>query len=232
MAKQRGPDGVPIDVPTTVNKEAGSVPSPHSPAAPDVPTEPMSPEIPPRPASGGSLFLDDPPTAPPKRVSPSSTEPTIERTQEPVGDPATQIAGGRKSGNKPVVGALAQSQAPAQEGMANPVVGWLVVIDGPGKGNFLKLGFGQNSIGRASTERVCIDFGDSEISRANHATVTYDPRGNRFYIQQGSGTNLAYLNDSPILSPTVLEPSSEVSLGQTKLRFAAFCDDQFTWDEE
>ncbi|MAM71483.1 MAG: hypothetical protein CMP91_10110 [Gammaproteobacteria bacterium] len=116
--------------------------------------------------------------------------------------------------------------------MADPVVGWLVVIDGPGKGNYLKLGNGQNSIGRGPTERVKLDFGDEQISRANHAILTFDPRGLSFYIQQGSGTNLAYLNNSPVLAPAQLSPGSRITLGETTLLFVPLCGENFTWDEE
>ncbi|PCJ41855.1 MAG: hypothetical protein COA71_02695 [SAR86 cluster bacterium] len=116
--------------------------------------------------------------------------------------------------------------------MADPVVGWLVVVDGPGKGNYLKLGNGQNSIGRGNSERIKLDFGDDQISRANHAMLTFDPRGGGFYIQQGSGTNLAYLDNSPVLSPTKLSAGSRITLGDTTLMFAPLCGENFSWDEE
>ena len=43
---------------------------------------------------------------------------------------------------------------------APPVVGWVVVIDGPGKGRSRELTFGMNTIGRASGNRVVLDFGE------------------------------------------------------------------------
>lgn len=74
--------------------------------------------------------------------------------------------------------------------MDDPVVGWLVVVSGPGKDRALTLGYGTNSIGRGETDRVRIDFGDNQILRGGHSTVTYDPRGRTFYVQHGGGTNL------------------------------------------
>jgi hypothetical protein len=50
-----------------------------------------------------------------------------------------------------------------------PVVGWLVITSGPGRGQSLQLGYGMNSIGRNEAQRVSLDFGDEEISRENHA---------------------------------------------------------------
>ena len=91
--------------------------------------------------------------------------------------------------------------------------GWLVVLDGPGKGNIAVLGYGVNSIGRDPTERVPLDYGDAMISRTRHIVVTYDPRGRKFYVQHGSGANLSYLNDEPILAPTELERTPTFASG-------------------
>ena len=49
--------------------------------------------------------------------------------------------------------------------MDDPTVGWLVVVDGPGKGQVRRLGYGVNSLGRGGKSRVKLDFGD-ERSRA------------------------------------------------------------------
>ena len=86
--------------------------------------------------------------------------------------------------------------------MANPVVGWLVVIGGPGRGQVRPVGYGSNTLGRGEDSRVRLDFGDEQISREAHAVVTYDGRGRKFYLQHGGGTNLTYLGDEPVLVPT------------------------------
>lgn len=111
----------------------------------------------------------------------------------------------------------------------DPIVGWLVVVGGPGRGNSLKLGFGMNPIGRAPEERVSLDFGDEEISRTGHAVLTYDPKGNKFYIQHGGGVNLTYLGDNPVLHAQELSGRELISIGKTQLCFVPFCDSTFTW---
>lgn len=118
-----------------------------------------------------------------------------------------------------------------EDALNNPVVGWLVIIDGPGKGSSHQLGFGANPIGRAESERVSLDFGDSEISRHSHALLTYDPRGNTFYLQNGNSLNLTYLNDEPVLSPCILEAHSKIQLGKTTLCFIPLCTQKFNWQE-
>lgn len=118
----------------------------------------------------------------------------------------------------------------AQDGFnGEPVVGWLVIVDGPGKGQSIKLGFGMNSIGRGKEARVSLDFGDEEISRQDHASVTYDPKGNKFYLQHGGGINLTYLEDAPVLQPAELKGRETISIGHTKLIFIPFCGAHFVW---
>ncbi len=112
-----------------------------------------------------------------------------------------------------------------------PVVGWLVVVKGPGRGISRRLGMGQNSVGRGENVRVRINFGDNEISRSNHTAITYDPRGNSFHIQPGTGPNLTYLNDVPVLRPTTLSDRDSIAIGKTTLRFVALCGDRFNWSD-
>jgi hypothetical protein len=112
-----------------------------------------------------------------------------------------------------------------------PVVGWLVVIDGPGTGKSVNLGMGMNTIGRDAGNRVVLDFGDSQISRAKHATVTYDPRGRKFFIQHGESSNLTYVGELPVLSPVELKAGEMIRLGDTTvLKFIPLCGDDFNWD--
>lgn len=127
--------------------------------------------------------------------------------------------------------AAASADAGADDPMADPVVGWLVVIAGPGKGNYCRLGHGTNPIGRDAGSRVRLDFGDGLISRQAHASVTYDPRGRKYYLQHGGGTNLTYLGDEPVLVPTLLEPMQDFTVGATTLRFVPLCGDGFDWQD-
>ena len=136
----------------------------------------------------------------------------------------------------------AKGAAPGQESgrggpaeddpMADPPVGWLAIVHGPGKGRVATLGIGVNSIGRDRTERVSLDHGDAMISRTNHAAITYDPRGRKFYVQHGGGTNLTYVDDEPVLAPRELEPLAHVQMGNTVLRFVPLCGAGFAWDDE
>jgi hypothetical protein len=110
-----------------------------------------------------------------------------------------------------------------------PVVGWLVVINGPGRGESHSLSYGVNSIGRSVEERISLDYGDDEISREKHALLTYDPKGKKFYLQHGGGTNLTYIGIDPVLQTVELKGGEVISLGKTELSFVPFCGTHFDW---
>lgn len=115
---------------------------------------------------------------------------------------------------------------------ADPVVGWLVVLKGPGRGSFRPVFSGMNSIGRDPGQRISIDFGDDTISREDHAFITYDDEQRVFYVQHGGKSNLVRLNKAPVLTPTQLNPSDVVRIGKTSLRFVPLCGPDFGWDDE
>jgi FHA domain len=113
----------------------------------------------------------------------------------------------------------------------DPVVGWLVVERGPGKGSAMAVGMGMNSVGRGSDQRISIKFGDNTISSNKHFFVSYDPRSREFGVHRGDGANLTYLNGEPIYGSERLSSFAQIEVGATTLRFIALCGDEFSWDE-
>lgn len=112
----------------------------------------------------------------------------------------------------------------------DPVVGWLVIIEGPGKGRSLELGTGANTVGRNATQKIALDFGDHEIHREKHAIVVFDPRSKRFFLQGSpDARNLTYLGDDLVLVPTELKGGETIIVGRTQLRFVPFCGPHFGW---
>ena len=112
------------------------------------------------------------------------------------------------------------------------MVGWLVVIDGPGKGSMVCLGEQDNRVGRgggSDGSRVCLNFGDGGISRSNAFVLRYDPKKRRFKILPGEGANIVYLNDEDLDSPKALKPRDVIEVSETKLCFIPFCGEEFDW---
>jgi len=143
-------------------------------------------------------------------------------------DPKTRLFGShqqRAGHSEGEAGDIAPQRGPSSD----PVVGWVVIVDGPGKGVSLELGAGSNSIGRDANQKICIDFGDQEIHREKHAAIIYDPRSRRFFLQSGDTRNLTYLGDSVVLSSTELAGGEIIALGQTQLKFVPFCGKDFSW---
>lgn len=111
----------------------------------------------------------------------------------------------------------------------DPVVGWLVVIGGPGVGNSLIVRYGQNSIGRGENQRIVLDFGDQRISRETHAIIVYEDRSRRFFLRDTGQTNLVYHGDNVVLQPVELKDRDIITLGDTTLMFIAMCNENFDW---
>ncbi|MBR4018965.1 MAG: FHA domain-containing protein, partial [Clostridia bacterium] len=116
----------------------------------------------------------------------------------------------------------------ADEGI-NPVVGWLVCVEGPAKGNDYKIHAGYNYIGR-DTGDIAIK-GDQQISRQNHAMVAYDESDRAYYVGPSAGRNLIKVNGKTVLNPVELKSFDKISIGATKLVFVALCGEQFSWSE-
>lgn len=120
---------------------------------------------------------------------------------------------------------------PSIDQMHDPVVGWLAVVGGPGAGGFVRLGYGMNSIGRSDDQRCRLNFGDEQISRQNHANISYEPRERRFFLQHGGGQNLTYVNGSLVLQPVELSGGEMITLGGTTLRFVPLCGASFDYPD-
>lgn len=117
----------------------------------------------------------------------------------------------------------------SQPGEADPVVGILLVIKGPGRGRAVTLGQGVNELGRGEGQRARVDFGDDGISRERQAVVSYDPKERAFWLQPGSGPNLVYLGNDPVLAPMALANGDRITVSETRLLFRPLVGDDFDW---
>ncbi len=108
-------------------------------------------------------------------------------------------------------------------------VGWLVVTQGPGRGSSITLTEGLMQIGRNDDQAIQLDFGDTGISRSNHAVIAYDPEDRKCYLGHGGKANLVRLNGKPVLSTVALSNGDLIRISETSIRFMAFCDEGFDW---
>ncbi len=110
----------------------------------------------------------------------------------------------------------------------DPVVGWLVCIEGPEKGRDYRIRSERNFVGRDPRMDICIG-GDDAISRENHAVISFNPKKNSYLLMPGEGRGIIYLNEDEVATPTELEAYDSIEMGQTKLLFVPFCGERFKW---
>ncbi len=121
----------------------------------------------------------------------------------------------------------------AQPQMANPEqrfpVGWIAIVDGPGRGHAFALHSGATMVGRGEDQGIRLDFGDSSISRQNHAAIAYDNEQNSFFLGHGGKSNIIRLNDRPVLSTEEMSQGDLIRIGETTLRLVVLCGPDFNW---
>lgn len=233
---------------------AASQPAPAEPARslPDAPTrsvfadEPQDLAASPRDLGGGSMWdivndfgdMPRPPgtetDAPPRGATAfaepapadgaaAGPEPMVRRS----GRVKTRLLGiDHSNGSLEEIGARS-----AAKGLRFPV-GWIVVVDGPGRGHSFPLEPGVSQIGRGEDQTVSLDFGDSAISRHGHAMIAFDDEQRTFFLGHGGKSNLVRLNGKPVLSTEALRHGDRIRIGETTLMLVALCGPDFTWTDE
>jgi len=112
----------------------------------------------------------------------------------------------------------------------DPVVGWLVCIEGPEKGRDYRLLDRINTIGRGAENDVVLEM-EQSVSQKNHARLAYDAKHNNFQMIPGEGRNITYVNDAPLYVPQLLHAYDVIEFGETKLLFIPLCSEQFQWKQ-
>jgi hypothetical protein len=122
-----------------------------------------------------------------------------------------------------------ESTGQAKDRSDDPVVGWLVILAGPGRGSAVELGYGMNIVGRGETNRVSLDFGDEQISGEDHFRIAYDQVSRDFHLIPGKGSNLLYVNGKALLTPELLSAMTDIRVGATTMRFVPLCTAEWDW---
>jgi len=110
----------------------------------------------------------------------------------------------------------------------DPVVGWLVCMDGKEKGRDYRIHTDNNYIGRSEKMDICIR-GDDTISRENHAIISFDARDKIYYFSPGDGRSIVRLGDKAIFATAEIRAYDVVEIGKTRLVFIPLCGEKFEW---
>jgi hypothetical protein len=168
------------------------------------------------------LVRRDPPPAADVARAAAAARPSVEATQRLRGGVAparTQLVRGRVEVAK-------------TEFHQDPVVGWLVVVGGPGLGAFRPIYEGNNTIGRARSQRIAVDFGDDTISSEEQAYIRYDSVDRSFlFVPNMAKTNVVSINSKKPTAAVALSVMDVITMGRTQLAFIPFCGEDFDWSE-
>lgn len=114
----------------------------------------------------------------------------------------------------------------------DPVVGWLVIVGGPGLGAYRPIYEGNNTLGRAATQRIPLDFGDEAISSEEQAYIRYDGGERGFlFVPNLAKTNVVAVNDKRPTSAVQLQAMDLITVGRTQLVFVPLCGPDFDWGD-
>ena len=122
------------------------------------------------------------------------------------------------------------SEQVKKSGPIDPVVGWLVCIQGNHFGDSFNIVAGMNSIGRNDSNRIVLDR-DPSVSREKHALITYEPKHRHFYVKPGDSSGLTYLNEEYITETKQIKEKDTIELGNSKFIFIPLCGEDFTWED-
>lgn len=197
--------GLPPPLPVAQRSEGPALPSPPPVVVPAALPASVAPDA---PASGRSVG---------NHVEPL---PEASETHDPISaPPRTQLVRGR-------------SAVKRTEFHQDPVVGWLVIVGGPGLGAFRPIYEGNNTIGRASSQRIPLDFGDDAISSEEQAYLRYDSIDRKYLLVPNlAKTNIVSVNEKKPTGAVELTAMDLVTVGRTQLAFVPFCGVEFDWSE-
>lgn len=160
--------------------------------------------------------IDAPPTTRVVR-SPRKEVPVADEEDDVTAPARTQLVRGRQ-------------RVERGEFRQDPVVGWLVVVGGPGIGNYRPIFEGNNTVGRSESNRVPIDFGDDAISSEEQAYIRYDSADRSFlFVPNLAKTNVVSLNAKRPTGAVELSQMDVITMGRTQLVFVPFCGPEFDW---
>ena len=201
---------------------------PSAPVAP-VPASPVATAAAPSVLEAPPLIFDAPK---PVSAAEAARDARINIDRHLETEPTTRLVRGRQPEAPAQRTHLVRGKSAIKRGEfdSDPVVGWLVVVGGPGIGQFRPIFEGNNTVGRASSNRVALDFGDDAISAEEQAYIRYDSAERGFlFVPNLSKTNVVSVNDKRPSQAVSLTSMDVITVGRTQLVFVPFCGADFDW---
>ena len=182
----------------------------------------------PAPIAADMSWLD----AAPAREAPRSEDAPDSSPAAPV-PPAARAAPVRRPvpnpAPKPAPAAIADREpnSPA-EGRPRFPYGWLVVVEGPGTGEWFPLERGMTHVGSGEAQTVQLDFGDAGVAPDCHAALDYDEDRHGFVVSSDKAFRVNGMEQSGAVA---LRDGDVFTVSGTSLRLVALCSQNFHWAE-
>lgn len=109
------------------------------------------------------------------------------------------------------------------------VVGLLLALSGPSRGDAYLVRMGKTIIGRDRKSDVVIS--DDQAS-SHHADLVFRPEEKRFILMDHNSTNGTFVNGAEIEPRRDLINRDVIRIGSQKLMFLSLIDMGFTWDDQ
>lgn len=167
--------------------------------------------------------------AAPAVAEPARAKPDIAPAPRPVSRPRT----GQKPAQPAAVEVTSFPDAPVNAAaVARPryPVGWLVVVEGPGTGNWFPLEGGVSSLGWSDDRTIRLPDPMTSDAGQHAAAVAYDKNANAFSVKALSG-EVVRLNGVEQKGPARLRDGDVFSFGGMALRLVALCGGNFRWTD-
>lgn len=200
------------------------------------------------PAEQADMSWLDATPPPPTRVAARAAAPAPAPTPAPAPAPRPEASVEPTPAPAPIVTDTAPVFASVRDGIANedsdpaavnpPLAsqdgrppfpyGWLVVVEGPGVGNWFPLYRGVSHIGMGEGRTVALEFGDARLLPAQHAALSYSEERHAFSLGGNAGVRV---NGEERHPGTALRDGDVFTVGGTSLRLVALCSQNFHWSE-
>ena len=122
-----------------------------------------------------------------------------------------------------------QQNQPPQFDEDQAIFGWLVIVEGAGRGQSFPVNKDITTVGRGADQDVSLDFGDEYISRAAHITIHFDRERDLVAVRFEDRRNPVLLNGNVLSGTRLLKHKSRLTIGQTILRFVQIDDHEAFW---
>lgn len=111
-----------------------------------------------------------------------------------------------------------------------PVVGWLVAVEGPSRGRDFRLKPGRNVVGRTVESEVYVE--DDDLMSRDHAIVYYYGEINNFYVEDNKSKHGTFILPAMdlVVERRPIKDGDRIKTGKSVFILKTLCNEAFKWE--